>query len=461
MVNRRYTITLWAIALVGLAVRIASARGGLWLDEAWSAQLADEAKTPIGVFLNINHDNNHHLNSLWMQFVGFDAPPMLQRALSIVTGTIAIPVAALIFKRRSILVALVAALLFALCPMVVTMGSEARGYAPMTLALLTAILLIERWLADGRAERTRQRLAWCFALGALSQMTMVFGCIALIGWVFFALWHRTTFGEAAKRSLILFTPALIALAAVLGLVLGAAYASPTGFQFGDYKPFAMLLFLHANVEMLGYTIGWPVVTLWLIPAALILVVLARHAEATHLAFYRLAIVAFPVTLAILHAGNPGHPRYYLLVSVAVLLMLAEMTGTMLARGGWQRVAAGAALAAMLFGYGWHDAVLIGNQRGDPDPAIAAMKLRAPGGTAVLLDRPTGLAMLNAAAAHHRYPLIVIEKGCGTTRFLFVDRFKGEDFEATPVRCGGTYRAVASAESRGLSGTHWTLYERQP
>ena len=461
MTDRRYTLALWAIVLTGLALRIAAAQGGLWLDEAWSAQLAHEARTPIGVFLNINHDNNHHLNSLWMQFVGFGAPPVLQRALSIVTGTIAIPVAALIFRSRGALIPLIAALLFALCPMVVTMGSEARGYAPMTLALLTAILLVSRWLADDTAERTRQRLALCFALGALSQLTMIFGCVALVGWVFFTLWQRSTFAEAMKRTLILFAPALIVLAAVLGLIFGAAYASPTGFQFGDYKPFDMLLFLHGVVEMLGYTVGWPIVTLWLIPAALILVVLAHRAGATHLAFYRLAIVAFPVTLAILHAGNPGHPRYYLVASVALLLMLSEMIGTMLSRGGWQRLAAGAGLAALLAGYAAQDIDLIRNQRGDPDPAIFALKGRAPGGTAVLLDRSTGLAMLNAAAAHYRYPLTVIEKGCASNRFLFVDRFKGEDFEAAPVRCGGTYRAIAAARSRGLSGTHWTLYERQP
>lgn len=461
MTERRYTLLLWAIVLVGVALRIASARGGLWLDEAWSAQLAQDAKTPIGVFLNINHDNNHHLNSLWLQVVGLGAPPLLQRALSIATGTIAIPVAASIFRSRGPATALIAAVLFASCPMIVTMGSEARGYATMTLALLVAILLTGRWLADDTAPHTPRRLAWCFALGALSQMTMVFGCIAVIGWVFFALWQRSTFAQAAKRTAILFTPAVIALGVVLGLIFGAAYASPTGFQFGDYDRFEFLLFLHALIEMLGYTIGWPIVSLWLIVGALVLVVLARRAGATRLGFYRLAIVAFPLTLAVLQAGNPGHPRYYLVASIALLLMLAEMTGTMIVRGGWQRLLAGVALVGMLAGYAQQDVELIGNQRGNPDPAIAAMMLRAPKGTTVLLDRPTGLAVLDAAAAHYRYPLTVIDHGCAPARFLFVDRFKGEGFETAPKRCGGTYRAIASATARGLSGTHWTLYERQP
>ena len=83
----------------------------------------------------------------------------------------------------------------------------------------------------------------------------------------------------------------------------------------------------------------------------------------------------------------------------------------------------------------------------------------------LLDRSTGLAMLKAAAAHYRYPLTLIDpgvdSGCKAARFLFADRFKGEDFEPRIVRCGSTFLPVASARSRGLSGTHWTLYERQP
>ena len=152
MTERRYTGLLCGIVLLGLALRIASAQGGLWLDEAWSAELARQAGTPLGVFLNINHDNNHHLNSLWMQFVGFGAPPLLQRALSIVSGTIAIFVAAAIVRPRGPTIALVAALLFAVSPMMVTMGSEARGYAPMALALLTAILLVARWLPGQSGE---------------------------------------------------------------------------------------------------------------------------------------------------------------------------------------------------------------------------------------------------------------------------------------------------------------------
>jgi len=124
------------IALAGLIVRIAAASGALWLDEAWSAVLAGDVRTPLGVFVQINHDNNHHLNSLWLQWVGIGAPPLVARGLSIATSTLGIVVAGLIGARRGPLVGIITALLFALSPVLVSLGSEARGYAPMMLMVL-------------------------------------------------------------------------------------------------------------------------------------------------------------------------------------------------------------------------------------------------------------------------------------------------------------------------------------
>ena len=96
---RRLWILLAAIAAFGLALRIWAGIGALWLDEAWSATFAHEVRTPLGVFFAINHDNNHHLNTLWLQFVGWGAPPLLARALSIACGTVTVIVAGLFVSR--------------------------------------------------------------------------------------------------------------------------------------------------------------------------------------------------------------------------------------------------------------------------------------------------------------------------------------------------------------------------
>ena len=93
-VGERQTRMWWAAVgaamLAGLALRVAAARGGLWTDEAWSVIYAARAKDAAGVFLRINHDNNHHLYSLWLQAIGMNASPMLARLPAIVAGTLCV-----------------------------------------------------------------------------------------------------------------------------------------------------------------------------------------------------------------------------------------------------------------------------------------------------------------------------------------------------------------------------------
>lgn len=457
--ERRYRWLLGGLVLLGLALRIAGAQGALWLDEAWSAKQAHDAGTPLAVFLNINHDNNHHLNSLWLLLVGFDAPPPLARALSIVTGTAAILVAAAIGRRRSLALGLVTALLFAVSPALVTLGSEARGYAPMTLALLAAILLVDRWLA-GQAERSpATALALCFFLGAFAQLTMFFAFCAIAGWVFFTLWQRDGVRPAFVASFRLFLPSGIALGLVVAIILGAAEAR-TGFKFGRYDPYDTMELLHGVSEMVEYTLGFPVVSIWwfvLVPA---LVILAPSAGVSRIAFHRLAILAFPLALALLQAGNVAHPRYYLLVGIALLVLLAELFWLGLRAGGWKRVLAAATLAAITLASLACDVDLAINRRGDVGAAIRAMRARAPQGARLLLDRETGIATLETAAASAHYPLTVQIADCSAARFFFADRFRGEEPPAAIELCGARYAPIADARVHGMSGTHWTLYERQ-
>lgn len=456
--DTRARLALLAIVLIGLALRIASARGGLWLDEAWSAKLAHDAGTPLGIFLKVNHDNNHHLNSLWMQLVGIDVAPILQRTLSIVTGTLTIWVAARLAAPRGTIVALVTALLFALSPAMVNYGSEARGYAPMVLALLIAVRLVDRWLAGDADAAVRRRLASCFLLGALSQLTMLFGCVALIGWVFFTLLRRASLIPAILATLRLFAPAIVALLVVLGIVFGAAYASPTGFQFGHYEAFDLLSFLHGLTEMIGYTVGVPVVSLMVLAFGASVVVLGWRADTARFDFYWIAILAFPIGMAVLHAGNIGNPRYFMLAGVALLLLLGELIARALVRGGGGRAIAAAAFAVVVTGSVIQDVELIRNQRGDAAAAVRAMQAVAPGGGTVIVQRDTGVAMIEVAAAQAHYPLVIGARRCPGPRFLFADRFKGEDLPVDPLWCGRRYRLVDRRIATGMSGTHWALFE---
>lgn len=454
-------ITAWIIiiALLGCVLRIAAASGALWLDEAWSAVLAHDATTPLGVFVQINHDNNHHLNSLWLQMIGLDAPPLLARALAIAAGTLSIVVAGLIGARRDPIAGLVTALLFALSPMLVTLGSEARGYAPMILMVLIAAWYIDRFLAGEEQAARPVTLALCFFIGALFQLTIVFAACALIGWPLLVLWRRHGLCQAVAITAQLLGPALLALIAATAIMFAPTILGDAEFRFGSVQGFTGGSFLRGVLDMLGYTTGVPVISVLLVAGALILLVVARSLKTPRLAFYWLAVAAFPLTVLLLQMMNAGYARYYLLTGLALLLLGGELLAAMVRAGGWRRAAGAGALLAFSSASMAANIQLIRNQRGDQAPAISAMAARAPAGVRVMIVRETGLALLRVAAAEADYPLR-IETNCPAARFVFADWLEGEE-DAPPTlrRCGAEYRAIAEADGTGMSAQNWTLYER--
>ncbi len=458
-IDNRTWLAVGGVAALGLALRIAAAQGALWLDEAWSAVTAHDVATPLGVLLQINHDNNHHLNTLWLQLVGLDAPPLLQRGLSIVTGTAAIGVAALIGARVGRAAATGMALLFAVSPLLVTYGAEARGYAPMVLALLAAVLIVARWLDDSAGRVPAIPLAVTVLLGMFSQLTMAFGLVAVALWVVFELFfvakpEAPPWGKAARILAPLTLPAIAAIA----LVLGAA--GPAGLQFGNYEAFAWRSFEDGVSLMWRFAFGG--LFLWLAGLFLVLTWPRERARAGRppgelLVFGLMALV--PAGVALLQLGNSGTPRYYLVAGIGWLAIVALRAGERVAAGGWQRVAAFAGMGAIVAASLVMDLAIIRDQRADPGLALAAMRGRAPGGTVAAVDRPRASAVLRAAAASSGYPVQVIEAPCPAAAFLFVDRDGDEAFPDIPERCGAKYAVIAEGHPHSLSGTHWKLYER--
>jgi hypothetical protein len=452
---------LLAILGVALWVRIVSAHGGLWVDEAWSAVLVARADTPWAVFTSINHDNNHHLNSLWMQAVGYAAPPLALRALSIVTGAATVLVVAAIGAQRSAAHALVGAALFALSPILVNYGSEARGYAPMLLCALGAILVTARWL-DSPALSPRHApglLALLTILGLLSQLTMLFFVVAIAGWVALTLRQRVATGTAAAMTARLMLPSVVAVMLVFTLVFGAAAASPGGMQVGDYVPFSFASLVSALQVMLATTLGASALPRWWIAVlalALCVAAMAAVAQRRPIAWLAmLAIAGLPIALATLHVANTGMPRYFLLSSVAILLLLTDLIATALTKGPRSRMLAALALTLLAIGMVHDIAQDIARRRGDIDAAIARVRIEAPGGARVHADHLQPVAPLRVAAATARYPL-VLTGDCRPVQFVFVDLDDGAA-AATTRRCGRVY-TLRTVRRRGmLSGTDWALY----
>lgn len=446
-----------AITLLALVLRVLAAQGGLWLDEAWSASFARQSATPLGLILNVHHDNNHLLNTLWLQMVGFGAPPMVQRGLAVVTGTLMVPVAAWIAKRWGAGAMAVTALFFAVSPIMVIYGSEARGYAPMMLALLVAIGLVLNWLEDEGTAPPRRQLAWAFALGTLAQLTMVFGLAALIGTAWITLVRREGWRRASTISFGAFWPAIAATIAVFALVFVPAILSPGGFQVGSYTPFAWADWARAIGDLTRFTtgwsrIGWP----WsLALCAAIAAILSWRLWREPLgALLALSLLGLPLMVALLHIGNAGYPRYYLLASVVLLLASGMTIGLALKDKGYKLIA-----VVMLLVTPSLNTLdpLISHRRGDPLKAVA---LIPPGVTTIWTPEARDTAVIESAAAASHRTLTPVTAPCPGAPYAFIEAGLGEPPAALPPPCpGARYVMADQGETYGLSGANWWLYRR--
>ncbi len=452
--------------LGGFALRIVAARGGLWLDEAWSAYLVAQVGTVGGIFWRINHDNNHYLNSLWILLVGPYAPPLLIRTLSIVAGTASIGVAAAIGWRRTPSTGLIAAILFAVSPILVAYGAEARGYGPMLLAMLASVLAIDRWLDPDSPydiPPPSGALAALTLVGLLAQLTYVFALAAFAGWIVVACARRGTADAAVRETLRVLGPSLAVLAIVVAFIVTAASSSTTGFQAGGYPAFTATAFADALAEAVTYTMGFALPSAWAtiaVTTVALLGLIALRVTPDRRPFYLFATIAFPLVLAIAlwRIGNAGFARYYLVLVVGLLLLVADRAGPALARAGWRRWSAIGVIALVVGASLYRDVALVSAARGDPGRAIAAMARRAPGGTTILIDSVRPSAVLDIAAGNMHYPL-AIRQACPAAPFAFVDLSDGMTAPVTISRCGIGYRLATVGRRLALSGSDWALYAR--
>jgi hypothetical protein len=462
--SRLWWAAVGAATLAGLALRIAAARGGLWTDEAWSVIYAARAHDAAGVFLRINHDNNHHLYSLWLQAIGPHASPMLARLPAIVAGTLCVPLAAMVVARRSAWAGVVAAVLFAVSPTMVNFGSEARGYSLMLLAALGFL-----WLAAEAVEgRERRGTPWSLGLvallGMLSHMTMA-APVALVGlWLY--LERRAAVGpaKAMRDSIRLMAPAFVATASVVAFVFAAAAVSPTGMQLGGYLPFAWRDFFAGLNDMTGWTASLSFLHDWVVPlllgaAALWVGLRPPKWLDGRGRLYAILILGVPVGAALVQSGNSGFARYYLASAIGLLLLTSEWIARGFDKRPMVKLAAASLLAVLTLTALWRDSELIQLQRGEPDQAVALMAQQAPLGARVALDPKRLEGALTVAAEQAGYP-VAIAKGCADADFVLAAQRRWEPTPAAIDHCGIAMRAVGSSVVTTLTGEAWVLYGAQ-
>jgi hypothetical protein len=458
------------LVAAGLALRLAAAAGDLWLDEIWSFELLQRAASPWGVFWRINHDNNHHLNSLWMLLTGADAGSIVVRGLSVVLGGLGVVAAALVGARRSIAEAIFAATLFAVSYPMVHYTSEARGYAGVILFTLIAFYALEDYLTTGRRSAL-SLFALAAGFGLLFHLTMLVVYALLATWLFLVLFSRgRSLGQALTRSLLTLRLANRVVICILGFIVFAATqhgGMVTALSLDRPDVWGPV---RDHGVLLRYVLGLPrEVPAIAVSVAVMAAAAAAAAGARDLrtGFYALAAAAPPLPLLV--AGIETMPRYFVVSAVALLLLIAQALAY-----AWQAGLAGrwvsvVLLALLLTAQGVQLARFFDAGRGDYSLAVTHMMTAA--GRPVIAAGDQDFQNGTMVAFHAErlgVPVTYVpnERFCDSRPFWYLRREHLERSEvrlnavdAGPSACRGHFVLERVFPAWGLSGWTWLLYRR--
>ena len=223
-IAKREIVTIAALTLVALVLRVVGSNSGLWIDEIYS--LVDFFRVPLGRMVTaFPRDNHHPLYSALahLSIVAFGEAPWSIRLPAVLFGTATIPLlyglGRHVGSRRE---ALLAAALLAVSYHHIWFSQNARGYAMLaffTVACTWALLHI----LDGGSRRLAFVYGASAALGAYTHLTMVFivaghaaVCAALLATpAGRAMWARNrkaillAFVAAGLGAFLLYSPVLL------------------------------------------------------------------------------------------------------------------------------------------------------------------------------------------------------------------------------------------------------------
>ena len=448
-----------AVVLAGAVLRVLAARGDLWLDEIWSVELGRLAGSAVGVFTNLRHDNNHHLNTLYALALGYDATPLALRALAVLAGTATLAVAAASDSRDRIR-SLAWALLLSFSYLVVHYSSEARGYGLALLFAVTSFVAMVRFL-DSR------RIAWAAAfaasaiLGLLSHLTFLYALLAFLAWGATAAWRDRSARVLGPGWFLAFAPPVATFAALWAVdlrhvvigggpeyrlwdVLREVVRSTFGIPQGPLESLSLPVLAFAGFEFVR---------------------LVRTRDLRWV-FFAVVIVAGPAAVLLLTRPEYMAPRYFLVLVPFLLWLWASGLARMARKGRAGAIAAALLLVFFLAGNGVNIARLLRDGRGRYREALEFIVRSDPGPVATV---GSDNDFRNATVIGRHLPNLP-----GAARFRYVPT--GEWTDAAPawvlvhhfaeepppddVVLGPTGRRYALARVfpyAGLSGWDWYVY----
>lgn len=460
-----FSLGLILIVLAALLLRLYASTDNFWLDEIFIYFLAmGQAHSVSDIFFGIKFDH-HLLATLYMYLLGDQLNWVWYRLPSVIMGTGALGLMALVGYRRMRPIALIITLaVTAVSYPLVVYSSEARGYAPAVFfslamfvfieaywrnrnqtwligywsAAVTAVLyhpsavciflslglwtLIREWRLGGGLLRVGRELAFCHAVP-----------LAFMAWLYFAVMRQWVSGGA---DVLLLTRVLgDTMAAVIGLPMRAE------FRWGA-------LCLGGTLIASG------------------LVILARLVRSDIWIFYLSALLLSPLLLL----GSNNRPylyvRYFVVLFPFFYLMLGEAMDAVAQKFKWARVVVVGLCVLMLVGHALSTADFLRVGRGGYLDAVQYMAADTPGSQVKVgsdHDFRNGLPII----FYSRYlpkerSMVYLRLDAwpseGPDWFLIHNTIK-EDFVPNPIvkARGGTYRLAKSYPVLGLSGVGLYLY----
>lgn len=478
--SRRFGCGLAVIVMLFAAVRLAGLFGDLWLDEIWSVKLIEPLKSPVEILTQVQHDNNHPLNSLWLYLLRPEQAAWALRFFSWMMGAVAVALAGLIarqqFRRLHAAVSggqadaagWLTAAVFGGSYLMIHYASEARGYAAAVgFALLAVYALLQADTQRWRCWAAVYGLA-C-VLGLLSHLAVLQVMLAGLAWTALAMWgDGRSWQERSGRVLAWQAgPWVFAAGYYLGFVrhlkIGGGPENPVTKVLGDVAAFTT-----GFPVAVGVGVALPVL---LLVVAVALGLLARR-DWRLAVFYTLAVGVTPAIGPAFSRFGLLFPRYFIVSAALVLLLVGYGLARLWMRGGaWRETVLGV-LVLLLAGNGVHVLRLAQDGRGQYRAAVRHIAAATP--TAVITAAGDhdfrNFAVLDfyqAAAGPERpvryYPGERIP--ARGVQWLLLHRLDGETPPAeaiTDVR-GNRYRLDAVFRHAALSGWDWYVYrsERLP
>jgi hypothetical protein len=461
-----------ACVAVGAALRVRGVLTDFWLDEVWSLFAAVDLASPIEILTRLHDDNNHPLNSLWMYGLGERQGWYVYRFPALVAGIATIAAAWLAARRTGAMAGVLAAVLVATSYPMVLYASEARGYAPMLLCGIVALVAAPA-VTEARTSRRRAAAAATVVVASIGGMLshlLFFHWYAGIAAASVVAGRRSP--DRRDSGLVLATHGAVVVAAgLLWLVFARHLPAPRG---------PVHAYLDVTIDAVSLAFGGPAraeggpaaaiaATVALGAIALAAAEIARSLRERDPAWIAPAVACFLAPALTLLAMRPEvvFVRYFLVAIVGLYLLAARYLARLAVGGALARVTLAVLLAAFLAGQVRHLMRFHEHGRGGYVAAIRHVAA-ASGGASVTVSsdhafRNGKLVEFYAARVPGARVTHVVYRGSGSAPgWWLVHRFDGQPAPPPILRFGpARYRREGVFPHGSLSGWTWYLYRSWP